>query len=325
MNGRGPRPPTTLGRSGKENDPISVSSFDYRFSVCIATWNSRADIGLCLESLREAGGGRSFEVIVVDNRSRDGTPQFIRREFPWVRLDLPPYNLGFAGANNRALTAARGREVFLLNPDTVVHPGALDRLVEFLDARPRCGMVGPQLRYPDGSLQWSCRRFPNFGAGLFRNTPLGKLFPGNRFTTAYLMDDWDHSSPRRVDWLSGACCLVRREVLDSVGLLDDRFFLYCEDVDWCYRMRQAGWERWYVPTAVVTHRVGGSSDQRMVGALVQFHSSMIHFYRKHYGTGTLALVRPVAVTAILLRGAVTIGSLLVRRGGEHLRARLDSR
>jgi len=292
---------------------IDTRSYDYHLTVCIVTWNSARDIGPCLDSLAACRCASPVEVIVVDNGSRDDTVARVERQYPEVHIEALGHNRGFATANNRAITAARGREVMLLNPDTLVHPGAFDTLLRFLDTHPKAGMVGPKLLNADGSLQMSCRHFPNFGAGLFRNTPLGRILPKNRFATDYLMTDWDHLSPRRVDWLSGACCLVRREALERVGLLDDKYFMYCEDVDWGYRMRAAGWERWYVPTAQITHLIGGSSDQRMLGSVIHFHQSMYRFYRKHYRSGALWLVQPVAVTGIALRAVSATSTIFFRR------------
>jgi GT2 family glycosyltransferase len=206
----------------------------------------------------------------------------VTQRFPSVELIENYENVGFARANNQALRRAKGKYLLLLNPDCVVHEGAFAALIEFLQANPQAGAVGPKLLNPDGSLQYSCRRFPNIAAGIFRNTPLGWLFPRNRFSRAYLMQEWDHALSREVDWVSGAALLIRRETLEEVGLLDEGYFMYCEDVDWSYRARRKGWKIFYVPKAVITHAIGRSSDQRARDMVVEFHHSMELFYRKHY-------------------------------------------
>lgn len=258
-------------------------------SICIVNWNTREDLARCLESIRENAGRLAYEVLVIDNGSSDGSPTLVRTRFPEVRLLANDTNRGFAAANNQGLRLARGRYVLLLNPDTEVHPRALERLVRFLDRRPDAGLVGCRIVNPDGSLQYSCRTFPTLGAILFRGTLLGRLWPGNPYTREYLMQDWPHDMAWPVDWVSGACLAVRREVLEQVGLLDERFFMYCEDMDLARRARDAGWQVYYFPEAVVTHAIGRSSDQNLWGMIVEFHVSMYRYfdkyYRRHYGWG----------------------------------------
>jgi len=231
-----------------------------------------------------------FEVIVIDNNSRDGSADMVAQDFPWVRLFRMDQNLGFTGGHNFALQRREGQHAFLLNSDTVVHRGALRELVDFLEARPEVGIVAPKLLNPDGSLQYSARRFPNPVAAMFRNTFLGRLFPKNRYTRDYLMQDWDHASEREVDWVSGAAFLVRDEVMEKVGLFDTDYFMYCEDVDWCWRTWKAGYKVVYDPAAVVTHAIGRSTDQVANKMILRFHVSMLRFYRKN----TLPEMTPVA-------------------------------
>jgi hypothetical protein len=276
-------------------------------SVCVVTWNARDDLRRCLQSLFESPRNISCEVIVIDNASTDESAKMVADEFPQARLIVNPTNAGFARANNQAIREARGKYVLLLNPDTIVHGEALERLVTWMEQHPDVGAAGPRLLNPDGSLQYSCRAFPTLGAGFFRQTPLGSLFPGNRFVRQYLMTDWDHTVEREVDWLSGAALMVRRDVLDSVGLLDEGFYMYCEDVDWCYRMRQHGWRVCYVPHAVITHAIGGSSNQCQARMIVERHKSMWRYYLKHHCRGASALLLPVVFAGLAVRavGALT--------------------
>jgi len=286
-------------------------------SICIVNWNTREDLARAIESL-DCGGVDDREVIVVDNASSDGSAAFVRKRFPKVTLIENKDNLGFSRAYNQAINASRGSYLLLLNPDCIVHPSALRRLVEFLESTPGAAAAGPRLLNADGSLQYSCRRFPTFGAGLFRNTPLGRLFPGNRFSRGYLMADWDHSAPREVDWVSGAAVCIRRRALQEVGLLDECFFMYCEDVDWCYRAREEGWRIFYLPTASITHLIGRSSDQRPLEMVKEFHRSMAHYYRKHYAARWPLGIRWLPLAAIRLRmWFVTLHYQLALRSGRR--------
>jgi GT2 family glycosyltransferase len=182
---------------------------DFDLSITICSWNTVDDLRACLASLTEVREEANFEVIVVDNNSEDGSAVMVANEFEWVRIEAMSKNLGFVGGQNYAAQHRKGRHVFPLNSDTIVHHGAIKALVEYLEGHPEVGIVAPKLLNPDGSLQFSCRRFPNPLAALFRNTLLGKLFPKNRFTKDYLMQDWNHIGPREVDWVSGAALLVR--------------------------------------------------------------------------------------------------------------------
>jgi hypothetical protein len=281
---------------------------DFDLSVTICSWNTLEDTRACLVSLEKIRDEASFEVIVIDNHSRDGSPDMIEKEFPWVRLFRMDQNLGFTGGHNFALEHRKGAHAFLLNSDTVVHPGALRTLLNALDERPETGIIGPKLLNPDGSLQYSCRTFPNPVAALFRNTFLGRLFPKNRFTREYLMQDWDHQSERDVDWVSGAAFIVRDKVIENVGTLDPNYFMYCEDVDWCWRVNKAGWKVTYLPTSVITHAIGRSTDRVANKMILRFHVSMARFYRKNMLSEVTPLLRPLAygfaVTALFARACL---------------------
>ncbi len=262
-------------------------------SVVIVNWNARDDLARCLLSLRPAQRRLRLLVSVVDNGSTDGSVPLITRRFPEVRVLPMRRNLGFAAANNVVLRSVAARYHLLLNPDCLVHEHAIERLVEHADANPAAGLLAPMLLNGDGSLQSSCRRFPSVGAMLFRNTPLGQLVRDNRWARAYLMADWDHREAREVDWLSGACLMVRDQTLAEIGLLDERFFMYCEDMDWCLRAHQSGWRVTYLPTARVTHLIGRSSDHCPLAMVREHHRSMSRYVRKHYGRAAAALAAPL--------------------------------
>lgn len=273
-------------------------------SVIIVNWNARCDLLRCLESLAPLRDRPDREVLVVDNGSRDGSAQAVRRRFPWVRLLATGRNLGFAAGNNRGLAVARGRYLLLLNPDTVVHGDALGQLVAAADAHPEAALLGPRLLNTDGSLQLSCRGFPTVAALLLRNTVLGALWPNNPWVHRYVMDDWPHDRPRTVDWLSGACLLARREFVESVGGLDERYFMYVEDMDWGRQAHTLGQAVIYLPSACVTHHIGRSSDQRPLAMVLAHHASMWHYVRKHYGLTAGALAAPLI--------ALRLGAVLLK-------------
>lgn len=285
-----------------------------RVRVCVVSWNACDDLRRCLSSLPGAvADPAAMDVVVVDNASTDGSPEMVAAEFPDVRLVRLETNTGFSGGNNVALENLDADYAFLLNSDAVCHPGALDALLAFADATPDAGMLGPKVLNPDGSLQFSCRRWPTPAAGLFRNVYLGRLFPKNRAAADYLMRDYDHAHPADVDWLSGCALLARRTCVEKIGLLDgETFFFYCEDMDWCLRAQVAGWRVVYFPGAVVTHKIGASTDQIAEKMIVEHSRSMWRFWRKH--RAFFAGKVPVWAGALVLPWAILrAGVRIVRR------------
>ncbi|MBD3293685.1 MAG: glycosyltransferase, partial [Armatimonadia bacterium] len=192
-------------------------------SVCIVSWNVADDLRACLQSVRKQHTPPTFEVIVADNDSSDDSVQMVRNEFPDVELIVNEENLGFAKATNQTLRAARGRYLMMLNPDTVLEPDCLAKLAAVADVHPEAGIIAPRLVYPDGSLQYSCRRFPTIAAAVYRNTIFGRLFPDAEAAAEYIMRDCDHETQHDVDWASGACLLIRRKAYEQVGELDEGF------------------------------------------------------------------------------------------------------
>lgn len=272
-------------------------------SVIILNWNTRDDLQRCLDSIHEHPPNHSVEIIVADNASEDDSVAMVQQRYPEVRIVANERNLGFGAGNNRAIPHSRGRFVLFLNSDTIVTEGAFDRLIDYADSRPDAAIFGPKLLNRDGSLQYSCRSFPNLGTGFFRNTPLGRLFPRNRFSTDYLLSNWDHNSPRDVDWVSGSALMIRRSVLMQLGGFDEGFFMYCEDVDLCYRAHELGYQVAYFPEAVIYHIIGRSSDLVPTRMTYEFHRSMYRFYRKHYRSSTPFYVRPMIIPGLVLRAA----------------------
>jgi N-acetylglucosaminyl-diphospho-decaprenol L-rhamnosyltransferase len=239
----------------------------------------------CLRSLYAATHRVSIEVALVDNVRQPEVETLVRTEFPQVRLLVNKRPLGFAENNNQIILSSGARHLFLLNPDTILQDGAVDELVAFMDSHPSVGACGPKLIYPDGRLQLSCRELPTIGSVLLRRTPLRRLLRNSRAVRKYTMADWDHGSGRSVGWLFGAAILIRREALQAVGGLDDGMFLYSEDVDWCLRCHQAGWDVFYVPDAVIIHALDDQKYNRYFSKQRLLHyQSMLRFYRKHWRT-----------------------------------------
>jgi GT2 family glycosyltransferase len=223
----------------------------------------------------------------------------VEAEFPWVRLVRSPRNGGFAFGNNQALRIARGDAVLILNPDTLVPPGAVAALVGKLREHPEAGIVGPKLLRPDGSMHLACRRsFPTPPVSFYRFSGLGRLLPFSSRFGRYNLTFVDPDLPIEVDSVCGACMLVRREVIERVGMLDERFFMYGEDLDWCLRTRQAGWTVRYEPSIVVQHQHGAASRQRALRTNVYFFRAMDLFYRKHYVQQYHPLLTGVVRTSI---------------------------
>jgi GT2 family glycosyltransferase/lipopolysaccharide/colanic/teichoic acid biosynthesis glycosyltransferase len=250
-------------------------------SIVVVGYNSRDDLGPCLASVRECAGPLRVETTVVDNDSTDGSAEFVRGEFPDVRVIENTANLGYSRAVNQGIRGSTARYVLVINPDVVVRPGSLERLVRFMDEHPDAGIAGAKLLSPDGSVQDSCRRFHTFWTLVLRRTPLGRVFPRSRALSRYLMRDFDREESREVEWLVGACMMARRDALADVGLMDERFFMYFEDVDWCYRTWKSGWKVYYVADAVMDHRHARESAKPGLSRQLLVHVvSLFHFYEK---------------------------------------------
>jgi len=294
--------------------PRDAQNQDVDLSVVILNWNARDFLIAALDSIISQQWRSTIELIVVDNFSQlDDSAETVRRDFPLARLIETGKNLGFAAGNNIGWRACRGRYVLFLNPDTITHDSALDILIDWMETHAKAGACGPKMTYPDGRLQASSRAFPSFGAGMFRNTIFGKLWPNNPWARSYLMLDTRTDEPSQADWLSGSALLVRRKALEEIedksGAWDENYFMYCEDVDLCWRMKAEGWERWYVPSAHITHRIGASSDWAQGAMIRQHHGSMLRFYFKNYAKGIGVLLAPLAVLGIGARASAAVGKL----------------
>ncbi len=263
-------------------------------SIVIVSWNVRELLHRCLTSLVRGATAspeglftlpqeRSFDIWVVDNGSADSSAEMVRSTFPGVHLVSRPDNPGFAASNNVAIARSAGRCIFLLNPDTEVVGEALSTLLDYLDAHPRVGILGPQLRYGDGRLQSSRRRFPTPLTGFVESTLLQQWFPHNRWLARYYMLDRPDDAPSEVDWVVGAALLVRREAAEQAGPLDEGYFMYSEEMEWCHRIKGHGWQAVYLPAATVIHHEGRSSEQVVAARHIYFQTSKLRYYRQVHG------------------------------------------
>jgi len=266
-------------------------------SIIIVSWNTVGLLDACLESIMAHPAQRDFEVIVVDNASADGSAQMVRRRYPDVKLIENEKNVGFARANNQGIRQATGRYVLLLNPDTEVRPEALDTLLCFLERHEEVGAVGARILNPDETLQYSC-----YPAPTLLNEWL-HLFHLDRERRAG-METWDVTEPRDVEVLLGACIMVRREAFNDVGFLDERFFMYSEEVDFCYRLRSSGWSLYWVPQAQVVHYGGQSTRQVATDMFLRLYEGKLLYFRKHHGRSAALLYKLILLLGSLSRLAL---------------------
>ena len=271
-------------------------------SIIIVSWNVRDLLLRCLQSIvaqaRPNAGERTWrigdwnlEIIVVDNASADESAGTVRTSFPRIQLIQNEENRGFTAANNQGLAVSQGRYLMLLNPDTEVAEDTLTRMLQYMDAHPQVGVLGPQLLYADGSRQPSRRRFPTFATALVESTVVQEWWSDNHILQRYYMADTPDDAVQPVDWVVGACLLVRREAYEQVGGLDEGFFMYSEELDWCRRFKSGGWEIFYLPTATVIHHEGKSSEQVVPARHIYFQSSKVRYFRKHYGSFQAEILR----------------------------------
>jgi len=254
-----------------------------KLSIIIVSWKVKDFLYKCLFSIKEhIPASISFEVILVDNNSADGTVEMVKTEFPWVRLIASKENLGFARGNNLAFEQATGEYFFLLNPDTQLKEFAIERLLSFMDKNVDIAAVGPKLLNTDGSLQPSCKAFPKVSTLIFQALFLDKIFPKSKTFGSYEMSWWDHSDTREVDQPMGAALLVRKKVVDTIGPMDENFYMFFDEVDWCYRMKKLGYKIFFLDNAEIVHHGGRSIKSAELRMSYHWHKSLKNFFKKHY-------------------------------------------
>lgn len=286
-------------------------------TIIVVNWNSRDELNKCLASLKASGTKTAYQVIVVDNHSSDDTVAFLHAHYPEVMVIANTENRGFAAANNQALGKTTSRYVLLLNPDTYVHRGALDELVNFMESHPDAAAVGPALRNEDGSPQNTGVRFPTNWNILVEALFLDRVFPRSRVFGRHKELFADQDAPRKVQYVQGACLMLRTEVARTIGDMDEQFFLYFEEVDWCKRMYDAGYSVYMCPSAVVTHFANAELGHFDAHRLVHYHRSLILFYKKHYSQASLMVLRVLLAVRSLLRLFVWTAVPLTRPSLRH--------
>ncbi|HNW60585.1 MAG TPA: glycosyltransferase [bacterium] len=283
-------------------------------SIIIVSYNVREFLEQALISIERALGNLDSEIFVVDNNSMDGSPEFVRRHFPAVRLIANTENVGFARANNQAIAIARGRFICLINPDTIVQEDTFTTLLAFFETHPQAGLLGCKILNPDGTLQLACRRsFPTPWVAFAKIAGLAALFPSSRLFGRYNLTYIDENATCEVEAISGSFMLLRREVIDQVGMLDDAFFMYGEDLDFCFRIHSAGWKIIYVPATRIIHFKGESSKRSPFEQRRLFYEAMRLFVNKHFGRNRAWIPSWALVNAIRLRALASFcGALLSR-------------
>lgn len=278
-------------------------------SFVIVSWNAKEYLTECLQSIRD-NCHVPAEIIVVDNASHDGTPERVRQDFPECRLVETGANLGFAKGNNIGIALATGRYLLLVNSDVKVLPGCVETLVKLMETNPSVGLAGPQMLRADGSVDRSTMRFPTLWNSLCRALALDSVFRRSRLLAGYLMGDFDHRQSRDVEILNGWFWVVRREALQQVGALDDRFFMYGEDMDWCYRFSKAGWRNFFCAESAAVHYGGASSALAPARFYVEKQRANLQYWKKHHGrVAAFAYLCTVLLNELLRTAGYTVAYL----------------
>ncbi len=277
-------------------------------SVILVNWNGCALLERALSALFTTTHKVTMQVIVVDNASSDGSVAMVRQQFPQTTLLVNSKNVGFARANNQALELVKGRYILLLNTDAFVHEGTVDGMVAFMDAHPDAGSVGCRLYYEDGTLQRSCFAFPTLATELWSALFLDRLFSRSSYFGKYQMTYWNMNDTRSVDSLMGACLMVRSDVVRRIGLFDEQFFMYSEEIDLCYRIQKEGLKNYYIPQFSAIHLWGGSSRRIRRESFLRLYQSRVKFFRKHYGEEVVKRYKTVLHFSAFMR--ISLGMIL---------------
>jgi GT2 family glycosyltransferase len=250
-------------------------------SIIVVAWNVRELLCNCLKSVYEETRDISFEIIYVDNNSEDGSVEMVKKEFPEVRIIVNDENKGFIKANNQGIEISQGRYVLLLNSDTLILDNAIAKAVRFSDEHPEAAVIGCRVLNPDKTLQRTCFMFPSALNMFLSATYLYKLFPRNRFFGREHMTWWDYSDDREVEAICGCFSLVRKGAIEQIGLMDENYFVYGDDPDWCYRFRRNGWKIMFSPNAEIIHYGGQTTKQMTREFKLQLYGSKLIFVKLH--------------------------------------------
>jgi GT2 family glycosyltransferase len=271
-------------------------------SIIIVNFNTEKLLKGCLESVYAGANGTPMSISVVDNNSHDGSVPMVKLHFPKVQIIENRQNLGFSKANNMVISQSRCDYILLLNPDTLIIGDAIERVVKFMEQNPKVGIAGCKVLNRDGTLQLACRRsIPTPKVAFFRLTGLSKLFPRSKAMAAYNLTYTDPEQTHEVGAVSGAFLMIRKKVVDEIGLLDERFFMYGEELDWCLRAKRAGWLVMYHPDAQIVHYKGESAKSNSRKAALEFHRAMYLFHRKHFAKDHSCIMNALIYAGIFVR------------------------
>jgi len=278
-----------------------------KLSIVIVNWNTKRQLKWCLNYIHQRTKNLLYEIFVVDNASEDGSDKMVEENYPEVKLIKNSSNLGFARANNQAIKRAGGEYILLLNSDTKILDEALNKMVQCMDENKNCGVLGCKLLNPDGTLQPSCRRFPTIKDQVIILLKLHNLFTNLAAIRSYYMLDWKHDKERKVDQVMGACFMVRKKVIDEVGMLDERYFIWFEEVDFCKRVKMAGYEVFFMPDAEVIHEKAASFNQIMtLKKQMLMNNSMLRYFKKHHPLWEYIIIMILYPFSLFLSLAVQI-------------------
>ncbi len=286
-------------------------------SIIVVNWNTSDVLRDCLQSIYVQTESFEFEVIVIDNASVDDSVHMLKAEFPNVTIIENTENLGFAAANNQGLAIAHGQYILLLNSDTVILDSCIPKTISFADAHPGAAVVGCRVLNPDMTLQSTCFMFPSVLNMLLSSSYLYKLFPTSRFFGRERMTWWYRDNVKEVDVVTGCFMLVRREAIEQVGVMDEQFFMYGEETDWCYRFKKAGWKILFTPVAEVVHLHGASSKQRKPEMTLQLRGSILLFLKKHKGRFIHTVACFLVAIFFLLRVPFWLGLAVISSNGRN--------
>lgn len=291
-------------------------------TAVVVSYNVRNLLLQSLESLQNArDSGTLDQIIVVDNDSPDDSVQAVREHYPDVLL-VEATNDGYGAGANRGIERTTTDYVLVLNPDTVVPQATIDRLAAVLDDDPGVAVAAPRMRYPDGGLQPSRRRFPGRFTPIFESTVFERWFPGNRWATTYRMDDVPEGCVQQVDWVVGACLMVRMEAIRQVGGFDESFWMYCEEIEWCWRFRRHGWTTVYVPDIEIVHHEAASTSQNVGQRQLAFDRSRVELQRRLYGSATANVAAAGIHAGYLAQMLVEAGKFLAGHRRDLRRQRI---
>jgi GT2 family glycosyltransferase len=284
-----------------------------KISVVIVSWNAKSFLLECLASVMRQSRPDDLEVIVVDNASSDGSPQAVSEGYPTVQLIANDGNYGFAKANNIGIRASRGEYLFLINSDVVVSDGCFDKSIEYMDQHPEVGMLGPKILGVDGKVQRSCMGYPSLWNTLCRALALDSLFPRSRLFGSHLLTYWNHDDTRPVDVINGCFWVLRRSAMEQVGLLDERFFFYGEDVDWCRRFNLKGRKVVFFSEAEALHYGGASSANAPVKYVIEMQRANYQYWLKHHSRAAAYTFLLITLLHHALRVAAEVAVYPLRR------------